>query len=632
MKKITPADPESKSADLIGANVARFKELVPEAFAEGKVDFAVLRQLLGDVVDESDEKYSLSWHGKRRARQHSLTPSTGTLRPCPQESVDWDTTQNLMIEGDNLEALKLLQKSYAGKVKLVYIDPPYNTGNDLVYPNDYTDPIKTYLEVTGQMDGNARLASNTEASGRFHTNWLNMMYPRLRLARNLLRKDGVLICTIDENEHINLGAILKEVFDEGSYEHVCVTVIHNPRGIQGTNFSYTHEYAFFVFPQGTKSIGNRKIEDKDVDWRSLRDNGGESLRTDARNCFYPIRVKEGVIVGFGDVCSDDLHPAQNERQGDILNVYPIDKEGVERKWRYARQSVESIRHLLRAKQTTRGCEIEIGKDFGMYRTVWVDKRYDANEYGTKLVNSLVPSSPFSFQKSLWTVYDCLYAVVGDDKNSIVMDFFAGSGTTGHAVLEMNKTDSGSRRYVLVQLPERVESSGQYATIADVTKQRLRRAGQVTKEENPNWNGDTGFRVFKLDSSNIRAWEPERNDLPKTLEESVQHLKTDRTEADILYEVLLKFGLDLCVPIQTRQISGKDVHAIGAGVLLVCLATQIKSGEVEGLARGIVEWHTALAPSGDTACVFRDSAFADDVAKTNLAAILQQHGLSNVRSL
>ena len=238
MKKLTATDSQTHSADVIAGNVGRLKALFPEAFTEGKVDFEVLKQLLGGAVDDREEKYGLNWHGKRRARQLALTPSTGTLRPCPAESVAWDTTRNLMIEGDNLEVLKLLQKSFSRRIKAIYIDPPYNTGRNLIYPNDYQDGIRTYLEVTGQRNGGATLTSNPSAGGRFHTNWLSMIYPRLRLARALLSPDGVLICTIDDNEVSQLGVVLREVFEEGNYDHVCVPITHNPRGVQGQNFSY----------------------------------------------------------------------------------------------------------------------------------------------------------------------------------------------------------------------------------------------------------------------------------------------------------------------------------------------------------------------------------------------------------
>ena len=488
------------------------------------------------------------------------------------------------------------------------------------------------MAITSQGDGRKALSTNAETSGRFHTNWLNMMYPRLRLAKHLLRRDGVLICTIDENEHANLGVMLKDIFDEGTFDHVCVTIVHNPRGIQGANFSYTHEYAYFVFHNGGKSIVDRKLSEDEITWSQFRNWGTESHRSDAKNCFYPVLVRGAEIIGFGDVCADGHYPPQTEETDDIAYVYPIDQSGVERKWRYARQTAESVRHLLRARKTAYGYEIEIGKDFGLYRTVWVDKRYDANEYGTKIVNSLVPNSPFSFPKSIWNVYDCVRAVTSEDKESIIIDFFAGSGTTGHAVLQLNKDDGGTRRYILVQLPEPLEGNKQYKTIADVTKTRLRGVAQTMKAEDSAYAGDRGFRVFKLNASNIRAWEPDRDNLEVTLLHSLDHIKSDRSEEDILYELLLKLGLDLCVPIETRTIADKTVRSIGGGTLTTCLAERIDKHDIEPLALGIAEWHAGLASVDVSTVVFRDSAFEDDVAKTNLAAILNQHGLENVRSL
>ncbi len=632
IKKLDLNDPDTKSADIVSGNIDALKALFPEAFTEGKIDFEVLKGLLGAAVDERDEKYGLNWHGKRRARQIALTPSAGTLLPCPEESVDWATTQNLMIEGDNLEVLKLLQKSYNRKVKAIYIDPPYNTGRNLIYPNDYQDGIRTYLEVTGQIEGGEKLQSNPESSGRFHTNWLTMIYPRLKLARNLLAADGVLIVTIDDNEVSQLGVVLREVFEEGNFDHVCVPVIHNPRGVQGKNFSYVHEYAYFVYPAGTKVICDRKIEDEDVDWSHFRNWGSESERTDAKNCFYPVLVKDGNIVGFGDVSPDRFHPKQTEIFDGIAYVYPIDKAGVERKWRYARQSVEAIATMLRARKTGYGYEIELGKTFGLYRTIWSDKRYDANDNGTGLVGDLVPNSPFTFPKSLWAVYDSLLAATGNDPDAIVLDFFAGSGTTGHAVMELNKDTGGKRRFILVQLPEPVEGNDKFLTIFEVTKARLKAAGQRIRSANPAFAGDAGFRVYKLASSNIRAWEPEPTDLEGTLLANAEHLVQGRSEQDVLYELLLKLGLDLCVPIEAKTIAGKSVHSIGGGALIVCLADGLTKDVIESLASGIVAWRAALAPAVDTRVVFKDSGFADDIAKTNMAAILNQNGIADVRSL
>lgn len=351
--------------------------------------------------------------------------------------------ENLIIKGNNLIILHTLKHQFRGQVKLIYIDPPYNPdskSNTFVYNNNFN-----------------------------HSTWLTFMKNRLEVAKELLKKDGVLIVAIDENEQVYLGVLLKELFKE--YEIHCITIVHNPRGVQGTNFSYTHEYAFFVIPQGKKIIGNRRINGEDIDWSNLRNWGGESMRENAKNCFYPIIVENDAIVGFGDVLDDAEHPIeQTIHQGNLYLVYPIDKNNVERKWRYARQSVDQIKHLLRAKNVKTGYEIEIGKDFGTYRTVWEDSRYDANIYGTQIVKSLVPDCTFDFPKSLWNVFDCLYAVVPEDKEAIILDFFGGSGTTAHAVLELNK-DGGNRKFIICEQMDYVET---------VTRERVRKV--IEKEK------------------------------------------------------------------------------------------------------------------------------------------------------
>ena len=616
-----------QSMDIVADNITKLKALFPELLTENKIDFDKLRQMLGDEIEVNDERFGFYWNGKANSRRGALKPSTGTLRPAKDASLEWDETKNLIIEGDNLEVLKLLQKSFHKKIKAIYIDPPYNTGRDLIYPNDFKDGIKNYLEITGQIEGGSRLNTNTESSGRFHSNWLNLMYPRLLLAKSLLKEDGVLVCTIDENEQVNLGGMLKEVYDEGTYEHVCVTIVHNPRGIQGTNFSYTHEYAFFIFRRGIKAIGDRKIEDEDISWSQFRNWGTESERSDAKNCFYPVTVKNGEIIGFGDVCSDDFHPNQTELIDDTYYVYPIDRDGVERKWRYARQSVDSIHNFLKAKRTAGGYEVEIGKNFGLYKTVWTDKKYDANEYGTKIVNSLVEGSPFSFPKSLWNVYDSLYAIVGDDKDALVLDFFAGSGTTGHAILEMNKNDSGKRRYILVQLPEPIEEHSKYKTIADVTKERLKQASKKIKSENPTLNLDCGFKVFKLDSSNLKPWDADFDTLATDLAEAADIIKADRSSEDVLFEILLKYGLDLTLPIEAHQLAGKTVYEVGAGALIVCLDNAV----TEAVAEAIGKLKESLAPEV-MRVVFKDSSFANDAAKVNAVQVLKQYGIEDVKAI
>ena len=629
MRKITADDVLSKTTDGVAENLAALSAMFPELVTEGPdgvaVNLDVLKQLVGDqTVTDAEEKYGLIWHGKRRARQLALTPSTGALRPCPEDTVDWDTTQNLMIEGDNLEVLKLLQKSYAGKVKLIYIDPPYNTGKDFVYPDNFQDNIKNYLELTGQTgEGGKKLSSNTEASGRFHTDWLNMMYPRLKLARNLLREDGVILISIDDTEIANLRGCLDELCGQ---ENLLAIMIHQRAkgGGQAKQVVKGHDYIIAFArnieacpPLRRDKVVQGKIETIDgkeylIDNDVVRKQFGKYDKSAGdRRCFYEELLQYKGPEAKREI---DLRLASGE-----LFLAPWDT-GLQ---------VICKRTLI---------DDATSKLYSIIRVL--------SEEGKKDLEALGLESVFSYPKPVELISQLVRAATSSEDRDIILDCFAGSGTTGHAVMAQNASDDGDRRYILVQLPEPLDPENkdqktaadfcdklkQPRTIAELTKERLRRAGKKIKAENPLFAGDLGFRVFKLDSTNIREWDPDREKLAETLEASIEHLKTDRTEQDILFELLLKLGLDLCVPIEQKKIAGKDVYSIGGGVLLVCLPEKIKRAEVEALALGIVAWHKALGPAGDSTCVFRDSAFADDVAKTNLSAILQQHGLSTVRSL
>jgi len=341
----------------------------------------------------------------------------------------FEETDNLVIKGNNLIAISSLKERFAKNIDLIYIDPPYNvksSNNTFLYNNRFN-----------------------------RSTWLVFMQNRLLIAKELLKEDGALIIAIDENEQAYLGVLIDEIFPE--YEKHLITIVHNPRGVQGTNFSYTNEFAYFIIPRGKKTIINRQLAPEEIDWSPLRNWGSESLREDAKNCFYPIIVKNGEIVGFGEVVPDDVHPEKNEVVGEYIYVYPIDNQGVERKWRYARQSVEEIRTMLRCVERNGVYDIQIGKTFGQYKTVWQDSRYDANVHGKQLLNKLVPDNPFTFPKSVYTVYDCLYAVVGNKPEAKVLDFFAGSGTTAHATMLLNENDGGKRQFILVEQMGYVEN-------------------------------------------------------------------------------------------------------------------------------------------------------------------------------
>jgi adenine-specific DNA-methyltransferase len=650
VQKLTDQDPETQSADLVAGNIEQLKALFPEACTEGKVDFEVLKQLLGGAVDEREEKYGLNWHGKRRARQMALTPSTGTLRPCPEESVDWDSTQNLMIEGDNLEVLKLLQKSYAGKVKLIYIDPPYNTGKDFVYPDNFQDNIKNYLELTGQVEGGKKISSNTEASGRFHTDWLNMMYPRLKLARSLLVTDGIIFISIDEKEIQNLRFVCNEVFGEENFVAV-ITLLCNPKGrSQDKYFATNHEYIVVYskspLPKGFFSIA--KEEDQIEAEYPEEDDGGKYRLLELRNTHREFGKHNRKNLYYPFYTNDDGEVSLNAEDG-LHKVLPHWDDGFEGCWTWDKSKAARDGDLLVALKVNGRWKIyrksyASGAD-RMLKTILIDKSF-YTERGQKEFNKLFNTKAKIFQspKSPYLLAQLFQTATSG--NDLIVDFFSGSGTTGHAVMSQNAADGGSRRYILVQLPEPLDPENKEQktavdycdklnrprNISELTKERLRLLPAKIIDENPDYSGDMGFRVFKLDSSNIHTWEPNRDDLADTLLQHAEHLKTDRTEQDILFELLLKLGLNLTVPIEQKNISGKTVHSIGAGTLLTCLAPQISNDEVESLALGVVDWHKHTLPAGETQVVFRDSAFADDVGKTNLTAILQQNGLTNVRSL
>ena len=386
-----------------------------------------------ELIDEvkklkKRKKYGIVWEDKPETVATLCKEKLPVLTEDKSKEIETDKEKpvNILIEGDNYHALSVLNYTHKGKIDVIYIDPPFNTGaTNWKYNNDYVESDDAFR----------------------HSKWLSLMDKRLRLAKSLLKRNGVLICAIDENELWHLGTLLEEIFS--GHEVHLVTIVHNPRGVQGKNFSYTNEFAYFVIPDGEKVVGHRKLSEDEIYWSNLRNWGGESSRTDAKNCFYPIIIQNNKIIGFGDVPKNDFHPKkQTEEKNGQFYVWPIDVQGVERKWRYARQSVESIVNFLRIKKSKDRIEIEIGKDYGTVRTVWQDPKYDAAEYGTKLVHALVPKNHFDFPKSVYNVYDCLAPIITEQKNALVLDYFAGSGTTGHAVMLLNKEDGGNRKFIL----------------------------------------------------------------------------------------------------------------------------------------------------------------------------------------
>jgi len=612
---------DGKSIDVVEHNIEQLKELFPEVFAEGKISFDKLQELLGNYVAEDEDHYNFTWHGKRQAGRLAQMPSTGTLRPAKDESVDWDATQNLFIEGDNLEVLKLLQKSYHRKVKMIYIDPPYNTGNDFVYEDDFKDGVKNYLETTGQIDSEGKKkGTNSSSAGRYHTNWLNMMYPRLKLARNLLQDDGVIFISIDDNEQDNLKKLCNEVFGE---ENFIVSLIWKSRQIVDSrnknNASADHEYILAYSKNPEKGV----LRGKNIDLSKYTNPD-----SDVRGPWM-----SNSILGLANASQrPNLHYAITNPLTGISYNCPSDSG-----WRYSRDTmaakIQQERIVFPKKEDGRPREkkflAELGGHYTGYSSILPDSiGYTLN--GSREVRDLMGGKLFDFPKPVLLLQELVTQSTEND--GIILDFFAGSATTAHAVLKLNSQDSNNRKFICVQLPEKLEEKSEaykagYKNIADISKERIRRAAKKIRGENPLFAGDLGFKVFKLDTSNIKTWEAGFDTLEEDLLNAVDYIKHDRSSDDVLYELLLKYGLDLTVPIETRTIAGKTVYSIGLGALVVCLDKDVSIDVVNGIGALKEELKPEIMR-----VVFKDESFKDDVVKTNALQTLKRFGIEDIKSL
>ncbi len=628
---------DGKTMDIVAENVGKLKELFPETFTEGKVDFEALKEVLGTFVDDRDERYSFTWNGKGKARMIAQTPSTGTLRPCKEESVDWDTTKNVFIEGDNLEVLKLLQKSYHKKVKMIYIDPPYNTGKDFVYKDNFKDNIKNYKEITGQVDGDGRnLSNNPETSGRYHTDWLNMMYPRLKLARNLLKDDGVIFISIDEVEQSNLKKICDEIFGEENFVNNLIwqsrTSISDDQEIS-LNHNHTLVYAkkreellFYGVPLDPSDYSNPDNDPRGP-WKLVpidaNKPGGDTnygiVNLNTGQEYFPPNGRSWAIN------KQDF----NKLLDDGRIKFGMSDDSSPKKKLYYEERI-----LKGDTKTPSSILLDVG----------------STKTGTNELMGLFENMKlFDYPKPTTLLSRLLSFGCSKDSDDIILDFFAGSGSTSHALLKYNKEYSANHKFISVQLPENLEEQIKTASgltlktvqnsiaflkkrdrplvLTEISKERICRAAAKIKEENPDYHGDLGFKVFKLDSTNIKPWEVDFDMTERTLEDFISNIKTDRREEDVLYEILLKYGLDLTLPITEHAIAGQKVFDIGMGALIICLADAISLEVVEGIAKLKDELNPEIMR-----VVFKDSGFKDDVVKTNAVQILKQAGIVDVRSL
>jgi adenine-specific DNA-methyltransferase len=636
-----------ESKDIVAENIEQLRALFPEVFAEESIDFKKLKAVLGEYIDDDEERYNFTWWGKSKALRLAQTPSTGTLRPCPEESKDWDSTQNLYIEGDNLEVLKLLQKTYHNKVKMIYIDPPYNTGKDFVYPDNYKDNLKNYFEITGQVtEGGQKTSTNSESSGRYHTNWLNMMYPRLRLARNLLSDKGLIFISIDDNEVNNLKKITNEVFGDENF--IAIFPWKGRGGRQDSKtYAFIHEYIICYTKNLTSFVAGEEIkvgevfpkydEDKKRNYKTqlARKWGSNSRRQDRPNLYYPIVAPDGV------------------------KVFPMLSDTNEGCWRWGKTRMEQELaagnvEFLKKDNTWVAYEknyepLDGEKNTKKYSS-WLDN-VGSTANGSDEMTALFSKGIFDFPKPT-SLITHLMKMGNVSENDIVLDFFSGSATTADSILRLTSEDEKKRKYVMVQMPELVDEKSNaykagYKNIAEIGKERIRRAGDKIKAElaekydaqqgqmlvadedrvmNPD-ELDIGFKVFKLDSSNLKKWHPDADELEESLFDSIDNFVDGRSELDMVYEIMLKYGIDLTLPIETYTAGNKKIYSVGLGALIICLDNEITTE----VAQEIVKLKAKLSPEV-MRVVFKDNGFKDDSAKTNAKEILRTNGVDEIVSI
>lgn len=580
-------------------------------------------------MEDAPEAYEFNWVGKQAARAEVLKPIKKTLRPVKEDSVDWDNTQNLYIEGDNLEVLKLLQKSYLGKVKMIYIDPPYNTGNDFVYHDDFAMSADEYAEASGSVDelGN-KYIKNMDSNGRFHSDWCSMIYSRLMVARTLLSEDGVIFISIDDNEVKNLRKICDEVFGE-SNKIAQLVIENNPRGRQSDAFFATsHEYLLCYagnidsatingMSLSEKQKAEYKYEDEIGRYRllGLRQRGVASLREDRPEMFFPIWVNpEDSSISLTYV-------------EDWEEVIPKKSDGREGRWMWGKQKCINESNRLVAKLVSTRKEFDIFvKDYlnkdgeqrtRKYKTIWSDKILN-NQIGTQEVKAILGGDYMSFPKS--TEYIKTIIQTGTSSSSLILDFFSGSSTTAHAVMQLNAEDGGNRQYIMVQLPEETPEDSEarkagYNTIPDIAKERIRRAGKKIKEESPLTTADldTGFRAFRLEEGNYEDVKRSPKEFKQDqLDLFLNNIKTDRNDLDLLFGCMLDWGVQLSLPMTQEVVDGKTIYTVNDGDLVACFAENVSEDVVK-----------AMAEKMPLRVIFRDSCFAQDADKINIYETFKQ---------
>lgn len=644
-----------QSLDVIGSNIKKIQQLFPNCVTErlgkdGKpelaIDFEKLQaELSNEIVGEGEERYQFTWPDKRAANRLANTPTTMTLRPCREESVDFDHTQNLYIEGDNLDVLKVLRETYLGKVKMIYIDPPYNTGNDFVYNDDFAQSRSEFEETSGLFDeeGNQTIdpmRRNIESNGRFHTDWLNMIYPRLKVARDLLSDDGVIFISIDDNEVENLRKVCDEIFGEQNFI-TSIIIRANSRGQTYNQIAKTHEYILVYSKTSTAELFDleKDMEKSDLNLkddigafniRELRNRNPKFGKHNRPGLFYPIYVNPNVID------RDGFHSISLNKDDEYcIEVFPYNSMGKESCWRWGKTKFEincsenTLRSNIVAKEKSSGgynIYEKYRKTTYKPKSIWDDNIF-LTETGTVKLKELGFNGEFDFPKPTDLVKRCLSLSTQED--DIVLDFFSGSATTAHAVMQLNAEDGGNRKFIMVQLPEKTDEKSEaykagYKNICEIGKERIRRAGKKIKEENKDKEGieklDTGFRVLKLDSSNMNDvyYTPEDFDKHTLFSENV---KSDRTPEDLLFQVMLDLGIELSAKIESRQIAGKTVYLVDDYYLVACFDRDVTEATI-----------TEIAKLHPVYFVMRDASAANDSVIDNFEQLFEAYSKDTVRKI
>lgn len=652
---------EIQKQDLTSMNIAeeqlrKLKELFPEAFTEGlSVDWDKLRLTLGQSIDVGKERYGMNWPGKADCFKTIQQPSIATLIPARDESVDFDTTENLFIEGDNLEVLKLLQKSYLGSFKIIYFDPPYNTGKDFVYPDDYSENLDTYLEYTGQVDTDGKkFGTNTDTDGRYHSKWLNMLYPRLFLAKNLLANDGVIFISIDNHEFDNLKKLCDEIFGEENFIS-CVANVNNPKGRSDDKYIATsHEYLLVYKKQDVVFAGWKpeekvtkrfnKSDDSGIVYREidLRKTGDGDRRSDRPNMYYYFYYNPSKI---------DLFPSKEKIKRDgYVEIIPLRADGTDGRWRWEiNTAIKNNEKLIAREMPNRGIWGVFEKDFLDDKTSvkptssWTDKVFNSERGTEQFIELGFKKEVFPKPKPLGLIKKILEFVVRPiDQDCLMLDFFAGSCSTAQGVLEFNAENETNVKFVCIQLPEKTEPSDDaykegFATIAEISKERIRRAITKIKENDLKseelfkadiTNVDLGFKVFKLSKSNFKIWDSTLEKEPEVIQaklfEHIQHISPEAEQEAILYELLLKSGFELTTPIEKLTLAGLTVFSIAEGQLLICLEKELTHDCIK-----------AMAEMQPTRVICLDEGFKGenaDALKTNAVQIMKSKGVVNFRTV